>query len=111
VERIGAGMLPYLQDSFRLTPAGWRLAFDPQDMIASQANLAGDHWEDWLASKCPALLIRGRNSLVTNPEQIAWMAARRENTILRTLDGGHVVHSDNPDGFAQEVQSFLRLLE
>jgi esterase len=109
-ERIGARMLPYLQDSFRLTPDGWRLAFEPQEMIASQANLAGDHWKDWLATECPALLIRGRNSIVTNPEQLEQMAHRRGNTVFRILDGGHVVHFDNPDGFTTEVQSFLHPL-
>jgi len=110
-ERIGARMVPYLEDSFRKTPNGWRMAFEPQEMIASQANLAGDHWKDWLATKCPALLIRGRNSIVTNPEELEQMAQRRGNTVFRILDGGHVVHFDNPDEFAKEVRSFSQALE
>ena len=56
---------PYFVDSFRHTPDGWKLAFDPRDMVASQARLNGDHWDDWTASNCPALLIRGRDSKVT----------------------------------------------
>jgi pimeloyl-ACP methyl ester carboxylesterase len=38
------------------------------------------------------------------------MAARRSNTVLGILDGGHVVHFDNPDGFAKEVRAFLQAL-
>jgi len=106
-ERIGERLLPYLQDSFRQTSGGWQLAFDPQELIASQLHLNGDHWADWLASSCPALLIRGRESRLTAEPQIEEMVARRPNTRLVTLDGGHVVHQDNPNGFADAVQEFL----
>jgi hypothetical protein len=27
---------------------------------------------------------------------------------LRSLDGGHVVHVDNPTGFTEEVKAFLQ---
>ena len=40
-ERVSARMLPYLEDSFRLTLEGWRLAFDPEDMVQSQEALKG----------------------------------------------------------------------
>jgi pimeloyl-ACP methyl ester carboxylesterase len=36
------------------------------------------------------------------------MAARRPNARLEVLDGGHVVHMDNPAGFAQAVREFLQ---
>jgi pimeloyl-ACP methyl ester carboxylesterase len=61
---IGPRLAPYFFDSFRQAPAGWRLAFDPRDMVASQSCLNGDHWKDWLATDCPALVIRGRDSRV-----------------------------------------------
>jgi len=105
--RIGPRLAPYLADSFRSTPAGWRLAFNPRDMVASQRHLNGDHWRDWLATDCPALLIRGRDSRLTSQTHMERMAARRPNTRLRVLDGGHVVHIDNPEGFADAVQAFL----
>jgi pimeloyl-ACP methyl ester carboxylesterase len=35
------------------------------------------------------------------------MAARRPDTRLVALDGGHVLHADNPDGFASAVRDFL----
>lgn len=107
-ERIGPRLLPYIRDSFRETPEGWRLAFDPTDMVASQNNLCGDHWQDWLASDCPALLIRGRDSRLTTHSHLEEMLSRRPNTRLETLAGGHVVHFDNPAGFSQTVRTFLR---
>jgi len=105
--RLGPRLAPYLADSFRRTPEGWRLAFNPRDMVASQRHISGNHWRDWLASECPALLIRGRTSPLTTQAQMEQMAARRPNTQLRVLDGGHVVHMDNPEGFADAVQAFL----
>ncbi len=106
-ERVGGRFLPYLTDSFRETAAGWRLAFDPTDMVESQRELDGDHWADWLTSDCPALLVRGDESRLTTAAHLAEMAARRPNTRLVTLHGGHVVHMDDPTGFAQAVRTFL----
>lgn len=106
-ERIGQRLAPYLQDSFRSTPNGWRLAFEPSEMLKSQRLLNGDHWADWLATGCPVLLIRGRESRITAQDQVEQMAERRPNTRLVTLDGGHVVHQDNPVGFADTVREFL----
>ncbi len=108
--RVGPRFLPYLRDSIRQTPSGWRLAFDPHDMVVSQSHLNGDHWNDWLATRCPALLIRGLESKVTIPTQVEQMAARRPNTRLQSIEGGHVVHFDNPAGFTEAVQAFLQEL-
>lgn len=110
VDRVGPQFLPYLEDAFRETPAGWELAFDPRDTVASQIQLNGDHWADWLATDCPALLIRGRESRLTTAEIIEQMAARRPNTSVVTLDGGHVLHVDNPIGFTDAVRTFLQSL-
>jgi len=106
-ERIGPRLLPYLQDSIRQAPEGWRLAFDAEDMLSSQRGLNGDHWQDWLATDCPALLIGGDESRVTSRTQLEEMATRRPNTQLVVLKGGHVVHFDNPDGFTSAVKPFL----
>lgn len=110
VERIGPRFVPYLEDAFRETPSGWRLAFDPDDMVVSQSHLNGDHWADWLATDCPALLIRGLESRVTTTQMMEQMAERRPNTRLVSLGGGHVVHFDQSTGFTQAVQAFLRTL-
>jgi esterase len=108
--RIGPRLAPYLEESFRETPAGWRLAFDPEDMVKSQKALNGDHWSDWLATRCPALLLRGADSRVTRAAHLQEMVARRPGSALRTLKGGHVLHVDDPAGFAEVVREFLSSL-
>jgi pimeloyl-ACP methyl ester carboxylesterase len=110
-ERVGPRLAPYLAEAFRETRDGWRLAFEPADMVASQRALNGDHWADWLASRCPALLVRGGASRLTTAEHLAEMAARRPGTRLLTLDAGHVVHADAPGPFAEAVRGFLRELD
>ena len=75
-------------------------------MVQSQTYLNGDHWADWLASTCPALLIRGQDSRVTTQEHVEEMAERRPDT----LSGGHVVHFDNPKGFNVAALEFLEQL-
>ena len=107
-ESIGPRFLPYLEDSFRETPAGWKLAFDPHDIVTSGRCLAGDHWQDWIATQCPVLLLRGRDSNVTTQAAAEQMASRRPNTRLETLDGGHILHADNPTGFSNAVNEFLQ---
>lgn len=109
-ERIGSRFLPYLKDSIRSVPDGWRLAFDPDEMAASQKAVNGDHWEDWLATTCPALLLRGKQSRVTTQQHMEEMATRRPHTLLRTLEGGHVIHFDNLPGFIANVREFLTSL-
>jgi esterase len=103
--QVGNRFAPYIADSVRETTAGWRLAFDPADMLVSQSHLHGDHWTDWLATTCPALLIRGGESRVTQPEELAQMAKRRPNTALLTLPGGHILH-DQP-AFTAALRTFL----
>lgn len=109
-ERVGPRFLPYLDHSFRSTPEGWRLAFDPEDMVQSQEAMKGKYWDEWLATQCPALVVRGRDSRVTTQEEIEAMVSRRPNTTLLVLDGGHVVHQDSPDSFAEGLRRFLLTL-
>lgn len=105
--QIGERFAPYLTDSFRQTPQGWRLAFEPSELVVSQQQLCGDHWADFLATTCPVLLIRGRESRVTSAEQLEQMAVRRPNTTLVTLNGGHILHDDDPTAFQIVVRGFL----
>lgn len=104
---VGSRMAPYLKLSFRCTPTGWKLAFDPKDMRLSEGSMAGTHWNDWCATTCPALLVRGSDSRVTTSSEASEMVTRRPNTQLVTLSGGHVVHGDSPDAFAEAVRRFL----
>jgi esterase len=107
-QRVGPRFLPYLQDSFRETHAGWKLAFEPREIAESGRCLSGDHWQDWLTTECPALLIRGIDSRVTTQAALEEMTSRRPNTLLKTINGGHVVHADNLEGFVDAVKGFLR---
>ncbi|MCR8942393.1 alpha/beta hydrolase [Streptomyces sp. OUCMDZ-4982] len=100
----------YLTDAVREYVDGWGLAFDPKDMNVSQQHLNGDHWDDWLASNCPALLIRGSRSTVLSTEQAKDMAARRPRTRLVELPAGHTVHETVPVEFAAAIREFLSAL-
>lgn len=104
---IGPRFIRYLHDSIRHSDTGWHLAFDPHDIVRSQQNMLGDHWSAWLASPCPALILRGRESRVTTQVHAEEMAARRPNTLLICLDGGHALHVDNPAAFNAAVREFL----
>ncbi|MGW2463115.1 alpha/beta fold hydrolase [Streptomyces sp. NPDC001761] len=106
LEGLGASA-NYLTDAIREYPDGWGLAFSPQDMITSQQQLNGSHWSDWLASNCPALLIRGSRSSVLSIQHAEDMAARRPHTQLIERPTGHTVHETDPVGFAAVVRSFL----
>ena len=110
-ERVGPPFQSYLENSFRAVPGGWKLAFDPEDMIRCQNAMHGNYWNDWLTTKCPALVIRGRDSRVTTREELTEMAHRRPNSVFMELDGGHVVHQDSPAAFAAELHSFVGSLQ
>ncbi|WP_327669215.1 MULTISPECIES: alpha/beta hydrolase [unclassified Streptomyces] len=100
----------FLTDAVREHTDGWGLAFDPKDMNASQQHLNGDHWDDWLAGNCPALLIRGDRSMVLSAEHAKDMADRRPCTQLVELPAGHTVHETVPAEFAAAVRGFLSAL-
>jgi pimeloyl-ACP methyl ester carboxylesterase len=107
VDRIGPRLAPYVLGSIRETPQGWTLAFEPREMLASQRHVNGNHWQDWMASDCPALVIRGSTSRLTTRAALEEMAARRPRTRFVELDGGHAIHVDNPSGVAAVVRAFL----
>lgn len=109
-ERIGPRFAPYLEDSFRKTPTGWKLAFEPKEIVASGKCTSGDYWNDWLATDCPALLLRGQDSKVTTQNECEQMASRRPNTRLKTLNGSHILHMEDPIAFHGAVRKFLQEL-
>lgn len=102
---------PMFADRLRQLPDGtWRLPFHPEDMVASERANWGDHWADWLASDCPALLIAGENSPITSGQGRA-MAERRPRTRLVQLHGDHFVHTQDPDNFLGAIRDFLGALD
>ena len=103
---------PYFADAARPSPAGgWELPFHPQDALLAEQFNEGDHWADWLASRCPALLIHGTRSQILTSGQAERMAARRPATRRTALDADHFVHAAVPDAFAREVSGFLACLD
>ncbi|MCW2916796.1 MAG: putative hydrolase [Actinomycetia bacterium] len=102
---------PIFADVLCELPDGtWRLPFHPQDMVTSEELGHGDHWADWLASDCPALLVAGTHSQALPSEQAHAMVERRPNTRLVALNTDHFVHTADPAGFANAVREFLRTL-
>ncbi|MEU4727241.1 alpha/beta hydrolase [Streptomyces sp. NPDC023588] len=90
--------------------SGWRLPFHPQDTVDSENLVHGDHWKQWLATDCPALLIHGLRSQVLPAEQARAMCSRRPGTVYRPLDTDHFVQQADPEGFATAVRQFLASL-
>jgi hypothetical protein len=71
-------------------------------------QLTGEHRTDRLATDGPALLAHRRESRVPATAVAEETASPRPNTRLVALEGRHVIHLDNPTGFAASTRSFLR---
>ncbi|MFG2560175.1 alpha/beta fold hydrolase [Streptomyces sp. NPDC048496] len=110
IEELGESAR-YLTDAIREYDDGWGLAFRPEDMVASHRLVKGDHWDDWLATSCPALLVHGIRSDTLSADHAAVMTSRRPHTLLVHLPTGHTVHETDPDGFATALRAFLGSLE
>ncbi len=105
--KIGERLAWSVEPSFRETPQGWTLAFSPVALADAQMGLNGDFWSDWLATDCPVLLVRGKDSRAVDGMMLERMAAKRANTDLVSFEAGHVVHHDQPKTFAASVKAFL----
>ncbi|MCX4410208.1 MULTISPECIES: alpha/beta fold hydrolase [unclassified Streptomyces] len=98
---------PYFAGRLRENADGtWRLPFHPQDMYRSEDLVHGDHWEDWTATDCPALLIHGTKGIIP-AEQIRAMVEHRPGTAPVELDADHLIPTTAPDAFAAAVKAFL----
>ncbi|MEW2140035.1 alpha/beta hydrolase [Streptomyces sp. NPDC005409] len=86
---------------------GWRLPFHPQDQLDSIEACRGDHWDAWLASHCPALLVHGTRSQALTREVADAMVSRRPGTAYAPLDGDHFVPFQDPQGLHEAVAAFL----
>lgn len=102
---------PIFADALMALPDGtWRLPFHPQDMIDSEELSEGDHWADWLATDCPALLVYGARSQVVSQALAQEMLQRRPSARAVQLDTDHFVHATRPNEFADAVRTFLKQL-
>ncbi len=99
---------PHLESAVRQRPDGtWGLHFHPRDIYDSEDQVHGNHWADWTATNCPALLVRGSNGGVLPAEQAQQMVDRRPGTRLVELKTDHFVYANDPAGFADAVRDFL----
>ncbi|MBC8119931.1 MAG: alpha/beta hydrolase [Burkholderiaceae bacterium] len=105
--KIGERLAWSVEPSFRQTPEGWILAFSPNALADAQAGLNGNFWDDWMATDCPVLVVRGTDSRAVDGAILESMATRRPNTRLVSFAAGHVVHHDEPEAFATAVRAFL----
>ncbi|MDI3417853.1 alpha/beta fold hydrolase [Streptomyces luteolus] len=106
--RAACGELaPLLEPGFRPAGEGWRLGCHPEDMIDSDRHVLGDHWDQWLGTTHPALLVHGLRSQVLPTAQARAMVERRAHTTLVTFDCDHWVHIRKPEEFADAVRAFL----
>ncbi|MCX5376786.1 alpha/beta fold hydrolase [Streptomyces sp. NBC_00091] len=109
-EALVAGLgpaAPYFADRLRENADGsWRLPFHPRDMYDSEHHVHGDHWADWTATTCPALLVHGTKGVIPAGQAHA-MAERRPHTTATELDTDHFIHTAAPDAFAATVGGFL----
>ncbi|WP_338701811.1 alpha/beta hydrolase [Streptomyces sp. Q6] len=111
-EEFVAGLGPFaahFEPLVHQLPDGtWGLPFHPRDIHDSEDRVHGDHWADWTASACPALLVRGSKGGVLPADQARQMIARRPHTRLVELETDHFVYAGDPVGFADAVRDFLR---
>jgi esterase len=103
----GHGLDRSVLDSVVEREDGWAFRFDMAWAVRSRQALAGDWTADWLASTCPALLLRGLRSEVLGDDEARRMAVERRNTKLVRIDAGHTIHDERPAEFAEAVASFL----
>ena len=106
--KIGERLAWSVKPSFRETARGWTLAFDPEELVSMKDVLNGDFWQEWLATRCPALVVRGTTSKAVDGKLLESMAAKRPNTEFVSLEAGHVAHHDDPMGFVASVRAFLQ---
>jgi pimeloyl-ACP methyl ester carboxylesterase len=109
IEALGPAA-PYFADRLReQADGGWRLPFHPQDMYESEELVHGDHWADWTAGSCPALLVHGTRGVLP-AEQVTAMAERRPGTMVVELDADHLIPTTAADAMAAAVREFLSSL-
>ncbi|WP_203236739.1 alpha/beta fold hydrolase [Nocardia panacis] len=110
-EAIRAEGIPdptYFMQSAIETDGHWRFLFDWADMMAVQTGGLGDWWPTWLASTCPALVLRAEHSSLLPATLAAEMVARRPDTDLVEIpNAGHWIHDDAPAAFAAAIAAFL----
>jgi pimeloyl-ACP methyl ester carboxylesterase len=67
-----------------------------------------DHFPELARVRCPALVVRGELSALDREESLAMAAALPRGRHAGVPGAGHVLHWDNPDGWREAVEPFVR---
>ncbi|PZC44367.1 MAG: non-heme chloroperoxidase [Chloroflexi bacterium] len=66
-------------------------------------------WKSLESITCPTLFVRGAESDVVSAETATELVSRMQNAIEVTVNGaGHLVTTDNPIGFIESIDPFLK---
>lgn len=84
--------------------------FDPLELLEMAKAYNGDGWADWLATDCPALVVRGAESRAVDGAVMEEMARRRVNTRLAVLQDGHAAHAGAKSSFLAATWGLLESL-
>jgi pimeloyl-ACP methyl ester carboxylesterase len=76
-------------------------SFSPVDLTAEEQG------ELWSNIRCPTLLVYGRESWASNPEEDGRVAYFSNARVSAFEGAGHWVHHDRLEGFLAEVRAFL----
>lgn len=76
-------------------------SFSPVDLTPE------DTWKLWSNITCPTLLVLGKESWASNPQEDGRIAHFRNARVSAYERAGHWVHHDRLDDFVDEVRSFL----
>jgi len=76
-------------------------AFPPYDMTVAEIESL------WARIACPALLVYGKESWASNPEEDGRLASFKTARVETFEGAGHWVHHDKLDGFLKLVKDFL----
>uniref|UniRef100_UPI003F4911A4 alpha/beta fold hydrolase n=1 Tax=Nonomuraea bangladeshensis TaxID=404385 RepID=UPI003F4911A4 len=112
IESQGLPDASYFVESAVRYADGWGVAFDYEDLMESQHNLAGDYWAEWLSVSVPMLLLHGHGSLVVPTAHAREMIERRPATRYEEFPhAGHWLHDDDLVGVGRVLTSFVTSLD
>jgi pimeloyl-ACP methyl ester carboxylesterase len=88
---------------------GYWPQFEVDAMVRSVADQdVADYWSEWASIDVPTLVVRGSRSFLPD-EQFAQMTASRPSArYIEVADAGHDVHVEQPEGWRDAVEPFIR---
>jgi pimeloyl-ACP methyl ester carboxylesterase len=86
----------------------WTWKFDPHLRVFAPVDLAATEVEQlWANVACPTLLVYGKRSWASNPQEDGRARHFARARVILVEDAGHWVHHNQPDFFIRTVQEFL----